>query len=57
MAKKGQRTKIGLQCSVCGKVNYVTERNKINTTEKLVMSKHCNNCNKHREHKEAKKLH
>lgn len=56
MAKKDQRLIVGLICTVCKSQNYVTERNKINTTEKLLMKKYCRLCKKHTEHKETSKL-
>ena len=55
--KKGQRVKIGLVCSVCNRHNYVTEKNKVNTTESLKFKKYCLQCRKVTEHKEKKKLH
>jgi len=57
MAKKSARIKVGLECSVCGSSNYVTERNKVNTTASLVIAKYCKQCKKRTEHKERKKLH
>jgi len=56
MAKKGNRLVIGLVCSVCGQVNYITERNKVNTPDKLVLKKYCPHCKKRTEHKETQKL-
>lgn len=56
MAKKGQRLQFGLQCTVCDNVNYVTERNKQNTPDALKLTKYCQNCRKHTDHKERKKL-
>lgn len=57
MAKKGEhRIKVGLVCTVCKNRNYVTERNKINTTEKLKLKKFCNFCRKKTDHKEVEKL-
>jgi large subunit ribosomal protein L33 len=56
MAKKEQRELLALQCTVCKNQNYITKRNKINTPEKLVMSKYCRHCRKHTEHKETSKL-
>lgn len=56
MAKKGSRIMVGLICSVCNHQNYVTDRNKVNTTNPLKLKKYCNNCRKTVEHKERKKL-
>ncbi len=56
MAKKGARILVGLVCEICNKQNYVTEKNKINTTEGLKIKKYCNQCKKHTLHKEKKKL-
>lgn len=57
MAKKGSRVKFGLLCEVCGSQNYVTEKNKINTTDSLKFEKFCSKCGKKTTHKEKKKLH
>jgi large subunit ribosomal protein L33 len=54
--KKGPRIIVGLKCSECGKFNYITERNKVNTSEKLKLRKYCKKCRKHTEHKETSKL-
>jgi len=56
MAKKDQRMLLALICTVCKSQNYLTNRNKINTPEKLVLRKHCPRCRKHTEHKESSKL-
>lgn len=57
MAKKGEkRTLIALVCQVCKRQNYITEKNKINTTEKLVLKKYCLRCKKRTDHKETEKL-
>ena len=57
MAKKsGHRTTLGLTCTVCKNRNYLTQRNKINTEEKLVLKKYCKHCKKKTEHKETEKL-
>lgn len=57
MAKKaGTRLKLGLVCTVCKSRNYITERNKLNTQEKLNLKKFCNNCRKVQPHKETEKL-
>jgi len=56
MAKKGARQLIALVCSVCKSQNYITEKNKTNTTQKLVLKKYCKKCRKKTEHKESSKL-
>lgn len=56
MAKKGSRVQIGLVCEVCKSQNYVTVKNKVNTTGNLKFNKHCRKCRKHTVHKESKKL-
>lgn len=56
MAKKEQRLILALVCTVCKSQNYITERNKINTEEKLKLRKYCPTCRKHQEHKESSKL-
>ena len=55
-AKKGPRQHYGLKCIVCRAFNYLTERNKVNTPEKLELRKYCKVCRKHTKHVEAKKL-
>ncbi len=57
MAKKEQRINVGLVCSVCKSQNYVTEKNKLNTSDKLTFRKYCKTCRKHTEHREKSKLH
>jgi large subunit ribosomal protein L33 len=57
MAKKGNRLKIGLICELCKSHNYVTGKNKVNTTESLKLMKYCKVCKKKTQHKEKKKLH
>jgi len=56
MAKKGQRQLIGLVCSICGRQNYISEKNKTNVPEKLTIKKYCPHCRKITEHKETSKL-
>ncbi|HZQ29467.1 MAG TPA: 50S ribosomal protein L33 [Patescibacteria group bacterium] len=56
MAKTEHRITVGLVCSVCKNRNYVTQRNKLNTLEKLAMKKFCKHCKKITEHKETEKL-
>jgi len=57
MAKKNEhRITVGLVCTVCKNRNYVTTRNKLNTEEKLKLSKYCRRCRKKTDHKETDKL-
>ena len=56
MAKKGSRIDVGLVCEVCHSVNYVVDKNKVNTTGSLKLNKFCKKCRKHTVHKETKKL-
>ncbi|OGK09891.1 50S ribosomal protein L33 [Candidatus Roizmanbacteria bacterium RIFCSPHIGHO2_01_FULL_35_10] len=56
MAKKGSRILVGLTCEVCKNLNYVVQKNKINTTGSLKLKKYCKHCKKHNMHKEKKKL-
>ena len=57
MAKKGEhRITLGLVCAVCKNRNYVTQRNKLNTEEKLLLKKYCRHCRKITDHKESEKL-
>lgn len=54
MAKKGPRISVTLECSECKSQNYITERNRTNTPEKLELKKFCKNCRKITMHKEIK---
>jgi large subunit ribosomal protein L33 len=56
MKKEGQRTKIALVCSVCKRQNYLTEKNKTNTPDKLELKKFCRRCRKPTLHKETQRL-
>jgi large subunit ribosomal protein L33 len=48
------REKVILVCEECLSRNYTTEKNKLNTTERVVIKKFCKKCNKHTVHKETK---
>ncbi|MBI5044581.1 MAG: 50S ribosomal protein L33 [Candidatus Levybacteria bacterium] len=57
MPKKGEhRIIIGLVCSVCKNRNYVSQKNKLETPDKLKLNKFCKHCQKVTEHKENEKL-
>ena len=48
------RVNITLQCTACKRKNYVSEKNKKNTTERILRKKYCTWCKKHTEHREVK---
>jgi large subunit ribosomal protein L33 len=56
MAKKGHRIIVALKCEACKSQNYITQRNKLNTKDKLALQKFCNKCKKITKHKETDKL-
>jgi len=56
MAKKGPRQINALVCTVCKSQNYVSERNRVNTPDKLNLKKFCKRCRKKTPHKETAKL-
>ncbi len=56
MAKKSNRIMVGLVCTVCGSFNYISERNKVNTNEKLTVKKYCPHCRRRTIHKETQKF-
>ncbi|HXK52683.1 50S ribosomal protein L33 [Candidatus Nomurabacteria bacterium] len=54
--KKKNRMLIGLECTVTGIRSYITQKNKMNTTEKLQLMKYNPKLRKHTLHKEIQKL-
>jgi large subunit ribosomal protein L33 len=54
MATKTKENMVKLKCVECKEINYYTSRNKKKIKEKLELSKFCNKCRKHTEHKEMK---
>jgi len=56
MAQKDQRIIFAFVCTECKSQNYISQRNKINTTEKVSLKKYCPKCRKHTLHKEKNKL-
>ena len=57
MPKKGEhRIIIGFVCSACKSRNYVSQKNKLETPDKLKLNKFCKFCRKVTEHKESEKL-
>ncbi len=49
------RTSIILKCSVCGEENYLSEKNKRNTPDRIEEKKYCPRCRKVTIHKEKNK--
>ena len=49
-----QEHAITLECSVCKRGNYRTDKNKKMTKERLALQKFCSTCRMHTEHKETK---
>jgi len=54
--KKGNRLIIGLECTETGRRTYVTQKNRINTAEKLQVMKYNPVLKKHTLHKEVQRL-
>lgn len=54
--KKGNRVLIGLECTETGRRTYVTQKNRINDTEKLQVMKYNPVLRKHTLHKEIQRL-
>ncbi|MGN9166325.1 50S ribosomal protein L33 [Tissierellaceae bacterium HCP3S3_D8] len=48
------RDRIILACTECKQRNYVSKKNKKNTTERVELRKHCKFCNAHTIHRETK---
>ncbi|HEY4543421.1 MAG TPA: 50S ribosomal protein L33 [Tissierellaceae bacterium] len=48
------RDRIVLACEECKQRNYVSKKNKRNTTERVELKKYCKFCNAHTVHKETK---
>ena len=56
MAGRSNRVLIGLVCEECGRQNYVTEKNKVNSPDKVSFKKYCKKDKKITVHKEKVKL-
>lgn len=54
--KKTPRILLALNCAKCGAQNYLTEKNKTNTTDKLKFTKYCRWCKTRTEHRESVRL-
>ncbi len=49
------RISIMLKCTVCGEENYLTEKSKRNTPDRIEHKKYCSRCKKATPHKEKAK--
>ncbi|OGC45983.1 50S ribosomal protein L33 [candidate division WWE3 bacterium RBG_19FT_COMBO_34_6] len=54
--KKGNRILIGLECTVSGIRTYITQKNKLNSPDKLEIMKYNPKLRKYTLHKEITKL-
>lgn len=56
MAKKTAdvRPKITLACTECKERNYITEKNRRNTPDRVELAKFCPRCRKHQPHRETR---
>ncbi|HMM70251.1 MULTISPECIES: 50S ribosomal protein L33 [Gudongella] len=48
------RDRVTLACTECKQRNYITKKNKKNTTERIELKKYCKFCKTHTAHKETK---
>ena len=54
--KKGNRILIGMECTETGMRTYITQKNKVNTTEKLQIKKYNPKVKRHTVYKEVQRL-
>ncbi|MBU0534882.1 50S ribosomal protein L33 [Patescibacteria group bacterium] len=54
--KKGNRILIAMECTETGMRSYITEKNRVNSTEKIELKKYNPKLRKHTLHKEVQKL-
>jgi large subunit ribosomal protein L33 len=54
--KKGNRILIGMECTETGMRTYITQKNKVNTSEKLQIKKYNPKLKKHTVYKEVQRL-
>ncbi len=48
------RELIALECTECKRRNYTSTKNRKKNADKLVLSKFCNACRAHKDHRETK---
>ena len=49
-----KRVHVTLECVECKRRNYITEKNKNNTRDRVELSKYCRWCKQHRAHRETR---
>ncbi|MHA6801372.1 50S ribosomal protein L33 [Bounagaea algeriensis] len=54
MAATDIRPKITLACAECKNRNYITNKNRRKTPDRLNLKKFCNTCGRHQVHKETR---
>jgi large subunit ribosomal protein L33 len=54
--KKGNRILIALECTETGARSYITQKNKLNSSEKLQVKKYNSKLRRHTLHKEVQRL-
>jgi large subunit ribosomal protein L33 len=56
MASKAneKRVHVTLECTVCKRRNYITEKNRVNDRERIEMKKYCRWDRQHTVHKETR---
>ena len=54
MATKYKERLIGLECTECKRINYLSRKNKKTLKERMELKKFCKHCGKHTTHKETK---
>jgi large subunit ribosomal protein L33 len=54
--KKGNRILIAMECTETGMRSYITEKNRVNSVDKIELKKYNPKLRKHTLHKEVQKL-
>jgi large subunit ribosomal protein L33 len=54
MAKKANRMSFGMECNECKSRNYISQKNSVNTKDKITLNKFCKTCRKVTLHNEFK---
>ena len=54
MAKSGVRVEVTLACTQCKRRNYVSEKSKRNTPDRVEFRKYCRWCGEHTPHRETR---